>query len=217
MNISHFAQTRYTTKVFDPVRKIPEATLAQLCTLLRNSPSSVNSQPWHFLVASSEEGKARVAKATQDAFAFNEPKVKNAATVIVLCARTAMEPAQLAHLLEQEQADGRFASEAAKAGQDAGRNKFVNLHRFDHKDLQHWMEKQVYLALGTLLLGAATLEVDACPMEGFNAAALDAEFGLREKGLTSVVVVSLGYRSDEDFNAKLPKSRLPAQEVLTIL
>jgi hypothetical protein len=39
--------------------------------------------------------------------------------------------------------------------------------------------------------------------------ALDLSLGLREKGLTSVVLVSLGYRSESDFNAALPKSRLP--------
>ena len=34
----------------------------QIKTLLQYSPSSTNSQPWHFIVASTEEGKARVAK-----------------------------------------------------------------------------------------------------------------------------------------------------------
>jgi nitroreductase/dihydropteridine reductase len=85
------------------------------------------------------------------------------------------------------------------------------------KDAQHWMEKQVYLALGTLLLGAAELEVDAVPMEGFNAKVLDEELGLREKGFTSVVLVSLGYSGADDFNAKLPKSRLAAETVFTDL
>ncbi|MBV8261805.1 MAG: NAD(P)H nitroreductase, partial [Paraburkholderia sp.] len=61
------------------------------------------------------------------------------------------------------------------------------------------------------------LEIDACPMEGFDAKALDEELGLREQGLTALVVVGLGYRSADDFNAKLPKSRLPAASVFTDL
>lgn len=48
-------------------------------------------------------------------------------------------------------------------------------------------------------------------MEGFDSKVLDTELGLRERGFTSSVVVSLGYRSNEDFNARLAKSRLPAQ------
>lgn len=41
------------------------------------------------------------------------------------------------------------------------------------------------------------------------------EFSLREKSYTSLVVVPLGYHAEEDFNAKLPKSRLPYSEILT--
>ncbi|MEO9383312.1 nitroreductase family protein [Chromobacterium phragmitis] len=79
------------------------------------------------------------------------------------------------------------------------------------------MEKQVYLAVGTLLLGAATLEIDACPIEGFDARVLGEELGLREQGLVASVIVALGKRSEQDFNARLPKSRLPAEAVITRL
>lgn len=44
---------------------------------------------------------------------------------------------------------------------------------------------------------------------------LDEEFGLHEKGFRALVVVSLGYRAEDDFNAALPKSRLPETEVIT--
>ena len=77
------------------------------------------------------------------------------------------------------------------------------------------MEKQVYLALGTLLLGAAALEIDATPIEGFDARVLNEALGLREQGMTSIVLVALGYRSADDFNAKLPKSRLPVETVIS--
>lgn len=217
MNIVHHAQTRYTTKSFDASRKIPAETFEEIRKLLRFAPSSVNSQPWHFVVASSDEAKARVAKATQPGYTYNEAKIKNASHVIVFCARAAFDEGHLASLLEQEDKDGRFASPEAKAGQNTARSFYVNLHRFDTKDAQHWMEKQVYLALGTALLGASTLGIDACPMEGFDARILDEELGLRAKGYTGIVILSLGYRSPEDFNAKLPKSRLPETAVFTNL
>lgn len=217
MNITQHAQSRYTTKAFDASRTIPAETFAEIRTLLRLAPSSVNSQPWHFVVASSDAAKARIAKATQPGYAYNEAKIKNASHVIVFCARAAFDEAHLARLLEQEEKDGRFATPEAKNGQHNGRSFYVNLHRFDAKDAQHWMEKQVYLALGTALVGAATLGIDACPMEGFDARILDEELGLRARGYTGLVILSLGYRSPEDFNARLPKSRLPEAEVFTDL
>jgi nitroreductase / dihydropteridine reductase len=92
---------------------------------------------------------------------------------------------------------------------------FINMHKHALKDVQHWMDKQVYLNVGQFLLGAATLGIDATPMEGIEVKVLDEEFDLRERGYTSLVVVTLGYRSAEDFNANLPKSRLPFSEILT--
>jgi nitroreductase/dihydropteridine reductase len=215
MNLSQIAKTRYTTKAYDPTRKIPAEQVAHLQTLLRHAPSSVNSQPWHFVIASTDEGKARIAKATQPAYAYNEGKIKQASHVVVFCARQSIDEAHLQNVLAQEDQDGRFATPEAKAGQHNARSFYVNLHRYDNKDVQHWMEKQVYLALGTLLLGAATLEIDATPIEGFDARILDEELGLRAQGLTSVVIACLGYRSSEDFNARLPKSRLQEASVIT--
>ncbi|HOD14795.1 MAG TPA: oxygen-insensitive NAD(P)H nitroreductase [Spirochaetota bacterium] len=217
MNIAQLARARYATKAFDPDKKIPEALMDELRTLLRLSPSSVNSQPWHFIIASGAEGKARIGAATRPSYAYNEPKILNASHVAVLCVRTGLDEAHLAALIGQEERDGRFTAPEAKAGQDRGRRFYLGLHRNERGDERPWMEKQVYLALGMLLLGAAALGIDACPMEGFDAGALDAELGLADRGLASLVIVCLGYRGEGDYNAHLPKSRLPAGAVFTEL
>lgn len=211
-----FARKRYTTKAYDASRPVEQATIDELLELLRLSPSSVNSQPWHFVVASSAEGKARLAKGTLGGFVYNQPKVLDASHVILICTQRDMSEAHLAALLDQEGADGRFRDEAARTTQQNTRNSYVELHR-ELDDMPHWLEKQAYLALGTLLLGAASLGLDATPMEGIDRDVLDAELGLAERGLRSLVMVSLGYHSDSDFNAALPKSRLPAERVFTHL
>ncbi|MNH40559.1 Oxygen-insensitive NAD(P)H nitroreductase [compost metagenome] len=54
-------------------------------------------------------------------------------------------------------------------------------------------------------------------MGGFDENILNNELGLTEKGLRSSVIVSLGYRSENDFNAKLPKSRRPDEVIFTYL
>lgn len=215
MNIAHHVQHRHSTKAFDDSRKIPEETFQHLRTVLRYSPSSVNFQPWHFVVAHSDEGKARIAKATQHQFIYNEAKVLRASHVVALCARTDLDAPYLATLLAQEQADGRFATPKAREGQSQARHDYVRAHRYLQKDLSHWVDKQLYLALGMLLLGAETLGINACPMEGFDHSVLDAELDLNAKGLTSTVLVALGYSSSDDFNAKLPKSRLSSELIFT--
>lgn len=64
---------------------------------------------------------------------------------------------------------------------------------------------------------AGALGIDATPIERFDPKLLDQELALNEKGLKSVVLVALCYRSAEDFNAKLPKSRLPENNVISSL
>lgn len=216
-NLTDLVQTRYTTKAFDPSRQLSTEQVRHVESLLRFSPSSTNAQPWHFVIASSTEGKARIADTMAAGHAYNEAKVRNASHVVVLCTRQAITDEHLGRVLAQEQADGRFATPEASAGQHSGRSHFVNLHRFERRDAQHWADKQAYLALGFLLLGVAAMGVDACPIEGFDQGSVDAALGLREQGLSSTVIVALGFRAEDDFNAKLPKSRLPANEVITTL
>lgn len=216
MNIAKIVTTRYTTKAYDPHKEISAELMGQLQILLRFTPSSTNSQPWHFVIVASDEGKTKIARATTGPYGGNEAKVMNASHVVVLCARSELDDAHLLRVLEQEERDGRFRTPDAKAAQQRGRGYYVNLHREQH-DTQQWMEKQVYIALGTLLLGAAALEIDATPIEGYDHAILDEALGLREHALRPVVMVALGYRSADDFNATLPKSRLPADEIFTIL
>lgn len=46
-------RSRYTTKHYDPARRIPDDYLEALLEVLRLAPSSVNIQPWHFYVVRS--------------------------------------------------------------------------------------------------------------------------------------------------------------------
>lgn len=216
MNIDKIATTRYTTKAYDTHKRIDATQLEQIKTLLRFAPSSTNSQPWHFVVVGSDEGKGRIAKATTGPYGANESKVLNASHVVVLCARTELDDAHLQRVLDQEEQDGRLKTPEARAGQQKGRGFYVRMHR-ELGDTRQWMEKQVYIALGTLLLGAAALEIDATPIEGFDRDVLDEVLGLRARGLTAVVLAALGYHSSDDFNATLPKSRLPVDELFTFL
>lgn len=216
MNITQVVTTRRTCKAFDASRKLPEEVMATLRTVLRYSPSSVNSQPWHFIVAASDAGKEKIAATLEGSYAYNAPKVRNASHVVVLCARTDLDDAHLDNLLAQEEADGRFPTPEGKTTQNNSRRFYVGLHR-EQKTIGQWTERQVYIALGNVLQAAGALGIDACPMEGIDAPAIDKALGLAEKGLRCIVLVALGYHGDADFNAKLPKSRLPEAQLFSEL
>ncbi len=215
-DIVYYAKNRHTVKAYDPNKKISDDNVEKIKELLRFSASSTNSQPWHFILASTDEGKERIAKANESMFPFNNPSILASSHVVIFCSRLTIEEDHLAKVLEQEEADGRFPAKEHKEQMDAGRKMFINIHKQDYKDVQHWMDKQVYLNIGAFLLGVSTLGIDATPMEGIDIKSIDEEFGLREKGYTSLVAVTLGYNdSEKDYNAALPKSRLPYDYILT--
>ncbi|MBY8977124.1 oxygen-insensitive NAD(P)H nitroreductase [Rhodobacteraceae bacterium NNCM2] len=218
MQITNFAKQRHTAKAYDSARRISDEDMQAVRDLLRLSPSSTNIQPWHFVIAGTEEGKARVAKAAEEKYPFNVPAIKNASHVVVFANRVEPSEEYLQHVLAQEEVDGRFAGnpDEFKPAMHNGRSMFVNLHKETIGDAPEWMARQVYLNLGQFLLGVAALGIDATPMEGIDTDVLDAEFGLREKGYTSLCIVCIGYSDPEaDYNAGLPKSRLPEADIIT--
>ncbi len=212
MNVAQALQTRYASKAYDETKKLTAEQQQQLLDLLRYSPSSVNSQPWHFFTLTSDAAKEKILPA------FTEPnrgKITKAALVVVFTTHTAITEAHLNALLAQEQQDGRFASDEQKQNQDKGRRYFVGLNSQTPERQREWMARQAYLSLGFLLLGAAGMGLDATPIEGFVVDKLNAALDLDAKQLTSVVVAAVGYREASDFNAKLPKSRFSQEQVIT--
>ena len=66
MDIVSVALKRYSTKAFDATKKLTAGEAEQLKTLLQYSPSSTNSQPWHFIVVDEPEAHDKLAEAFDD-------------------------------------------------------------------------------------------------------------------------------------------------------
>ncbi|BCD92520.1 hypothetical protein fh0823_26590 [Francisella halioticida] len=131
----------------------------------------------------------------------------------MLCQKTDLNDNYLEELLAQEKQDYRFPTEELKNIQRSGRKQFTSLYTYDSEVLQYWTEKQVYISLGYILLSLATLEINSTPMEGIETHVIDEAFNLREKGLKTSVIVTIGYSSENDFNTKLPKSKFPKSKL----
>ena len=71
----------------------------------------------------------------------------------------------------------------------------------------NWTSKQTYIALGTLLNVAADLKIDTTPMEGFEPEKVNEILGLDKLGLNASLIVTLGYRHDEDATQHFKKVR----------
>ena len=203
------AQERYTTKHYSG-KTIPREQFDQLVEILRLAPSSVNSQTWKFITVSTPEAKNKIIDAILD---FNRERVLKASDVIVFAVPEKITEEHLKKVLDKEIADGRYADLEIVEGLDAGRRHFVGLHSGTVSETLAWETAQAYIALGFILFAAAGMGIDSTALEGVDFEKLDEILSLRQKGLRSVVAVSLGYRAEDDSNARRPKSRLKKEDI----
>ena len=114
-------------------------------------------------------------------------------------------------MVDNEQKEGRFLSQEEYDNRLEMSKYYVDLFK-QQKILKPWLNKQTYIALGSLLLSAGLLKIDATPIEGFDSHILDRV--LKLDGYSSSVIVSLGYRSENDLNSKLKKARLDINDII---
>lgn len=212
MNIEQLLEKRYTVKKFDGQVKLSEEQLSAVKKMLQQAPSSVNIQPWHFTIATTEEGKEAIAKSTVN-YGFNDEKIRDAAALVVMSTVKISEEL-LANIIKQEEEDGRFPSEEYKQSTDNGRRYFSQMNE-NNGILEMWTRSQVYLNAGHLVMGASALGLDSVIMEGFDPELLSDSLNLDAK--TPVLIVGLGIRAADDYNAALPKSRLDQSLIIDMI
>lgn len=199
MSFINAMQERYTTKEYDPSKKIDTNTIDTLKEILRLSPSSINSQPWKFTFVSNPSTKEELSKVSW----INTNKVIDSDTVIVFSRINNLQlfEKQIEEQLPQGAVD--YYKEYIKPLPAA--------------EIKAWFDKQVYIALGILLSACADMKIDATPMEGIEPANYDKI--LNNKDYATIVAVTIGYRDKDDFNqpSKKPKSRIALQNVVNTI
>jgi len=182
-------QWRYTTKKYNPSKKIKVTQLEELKEVLRLTPSSINSQPWRFTFVSDTTTKNKLAEASF----FNAQKIIDSDTLIVFSRVNNLE------VFEKEIEE--ILPKVAVGYYD----QFIKTK--PEAEIKAWFDKQVYLALGVLLSACAEMKIDSTPMEGIEPEKYNEILGL--KNYTSLVGVAIGFRDKDDTNQvdNSPKSR----------
>ena len=109
-------------------------------------------------------------------------------------------------------ADGRTRPEEREGA--FGAYFFAELNMDEKGNNETWTRPQTYIALGNALHTLARLRIDSTTMEGFDSELVSKEFAQELEGYRCEVAVAIGYRDvQEDYNAKLPKSRRRPESV----
>ncbi len=196
---------RYATKKFDPERGIKTEDMDTLMEALRLSASSMGLQPYRFLRIRDAALRKELRAASMD-----QAQITDAAEMIVFAAKRKYTETDISDFLQESQEQRGYSDEDVEKRRKSIR-KHVN--SFDENEFLNWTSRQLYIAVGQLLCSAASLGIDACPMEGFKAKEYARILSLDSKGLQAFAVVTLGYRLPEDALAKQAKIRLPQSKL----
>jgi len=179
---------RYATKMFDANKKVESAHVEKILEAIRLAPTSFGLQPFHVTVVENQELKDKL-----QGFSWNQPQIGTSSQVLVFSYRTDV----LARINTYfEMISG--GNDEVRKGMEGYETMMKNFAEgMSEEKVASWAARQVYIALGFALASCAELEIDSCPMEGFDPVAYKEALELPEN-VTPVVVLPIGYRSESD-------------------
>jgi nitroreductase len=195
---------RYATKKFDATKKLSTDELSTLLEAIRLSASSYGLQAYKVLVVENE-----VIRKQLRAAAWDQSQITDASQLLVFAVDTNFDEKGVDSFVDLTAKTRNMDASALSGYADMMKGTFQR----PKNEVQVWLTRQVYIALGFGLVAAAELNIDACPMEGFDTAQFDEILGLKEKGLASVVILAVGHRSAEDGYQHLAKVRRNKEEL----
>ncbi len=190
---------RYATKKFNPNKTLSEAKLSVLKEAFDLTATSFGLQPVRLVVVSDTK-----VQQTLVPLSMGQQQVVDASHLLVFCIEKKVDAAFVEAYFENIKSIRNTSEEILNPFRDYLLDVFA---KESQEDTHRWATKQAYLAMGNLLTICAIEEIDACPMEGFDPAGYDSVLGLADHGLSSVLVMPIGYRSEDDMFADFKKVR----------
>jgi nitroreductase len=200
---------RYAAKAMTG-EKVPQEKVDNIIEAISLAPTSSGLQPFELFVITNQDVKEKIKP-----IAWNQPVITDCSHLLVFAAWDNYTEERINKMFDLVNEVRGFKNE----GWENYRQMLLGAYpqRDPEENFIH-AAKQAYIALGMGLTAAAFEEVDSTPIEGFDPAALDEILGLREKGLRSCVIMTLGYRDTEkDWLVNLKKVRKSKEDLVTFI
>jgi nitroreductase len=192
---------RRSIKNYDKSVKISHEEMTEILTLATRAPSSVNMQPWRFLVIESPEAKATLAPLAR----FNQTQVETSSAVIAVFGD--MNNFEKFEEIYGAAVEKGFMPLEVKEGIYASfSGYFETISREDLKDV---VLVDGGLVSMQLMLAARAYGYDTNPIGGYEKDKIAEAFGLDKDRYVPVMLISIGKAADNGH----PSVRLPIDQV----
>ncbi len=197
-SIAHL-KWRYAVKKFDSERILSNEKVEGLKHAFNLTATSYGLQPIKMLLVQNKELQKQLVPCS-----YGQSQVENASHVLVICVEKVIDKEFITQYFKRVKSIRGTSDAILKPFKDS---LVADFSKKEAKEVKTWATNQAYLALGNLLSFCALEEIDSCPMEGFIPKEYDKLLGINEKGLTSVLVLPVGYRAKDDMFSRLEKVR----------
>ncbi|MGX9806187.1 nitroreductase family protein [Exiguobacterium acetylicum] len=192
---------RRSIRNYDTDVKISKEEMTQILEEATLAPSSVNMQPWRFLVIDSEEGKATLAPLAK----FNQVQVETSSAVIAVFGdMNAVD--QLENIYDTAVEKGLMPQEVRDRQVPAIQGMYSSVSANDLKD-------SILIDSGLvsmqLMLVARAHGYDTNPIGGYEKDQIAEAFGLEKERYVPVMLLSIGKAVDAGY----PSVRLPIADI----
>jgi len=197
---------RYATKAYDTSKKLSDDQISVLIEAIRLTPSSYGLPVYKVIHVKNPETREKLK-----AVAWGQTQITDASDLFVFAVNTDLGDSSVDEYMSLI-AETRNVPQDSLAGFSGMIKGTLNSLSTEHKEA--WATRQAYIALGVLLATTALEEIDSTPMEGFDVNQFDEILGLKKLNLKSVVVCTVGYRSENDSYANLAKVRVSTENLV---
>ncbi|MFJ7307470.1 nitroreductase family protein [Peribacillus frigoritolerans] len=192
---------RRSIKNYDKSVKISREEMEKILTLATLAPSSVNMQPWRFLVIDSPEGKATLAPLAR----FNQNQVETSSAVIAVFG-------DMNNFENAEEIYGK-AVDLGLMPLEVKENILASFAGYFEKITSEEMKEVVLVDGGLvsmqLMLAARAYGYDTNPIGGYEKDQIAEAFGLDKDRYVPVMLISIGKAADNGHQSV----RLPIDKV----
>ena len=181
---------RHACKIFDESKKISDEDMHYILEVARKSPSSFGMEAWKFLVITNDELREKLRP-----FCWNQPQITTCSHLVVVLAGI--------ETLKVESGVVRKQLMRRNLPQDK-LDSFIELYAShlsdvlnDDDKIYEWSARQTYIAAANMMNAAASIEIDSCPIEGFEKEKVEKVLELDTSKFQVAMILPFGYRINE--------------------
>lgn len=196
---------RHACKRFKADKKIPAEAFDTILEAGRLSPSSFGMEPWRLLVVRSEALRTALKP-----LCWNQNQITECSELVIFT--TDNDAVRSGSEYVKTMFARRGLDKEATAAYVKRYADYLAPIECDEKLLENWAAKQCYIMAANMMTCAASMQIDSCPIEGFDKADVEQCLEL-QRGRSVALIVAFGYR----LNPQSERKRLALNEIITFL